>query len=1596
MQDKTAFCDNLFRSFESRVDDVERRIAIDFARRFWARVPPEHIEERDPHDASGASLICWHAFRERARDDVQITVINPEYERDGWGSEHTAIIIVHPNMPFITDSVLMELTHNDRTTHHLQNVVFRPERDRQGHLTGFDGEPRGAEVLIYAEIDRLDPAELEPLRIRLGTILANVRIVVADFEAIKARLAEITRSLREVPQPVSEDELLESLAFLEWLPQNNFTFLGYREFDFREGMIRQLPGTALGLLRNRAPANERRIDQLPQDTQLFLREPALLTFSKAGTRTRVHRPAYPDYIGIRRFDESGRVVGECGLLGLYTSPVYTERPHRIPIVRRKVANVRARSGLDPRGFDGKVLAHVLDTYPRDELFQTTENELFETAMAVTHIHERRRTSVFIRRDRYGLFYTCLLYMPRDVYTTQLRMAIQRLLVETFEGRDSTFTTFFSESILVRVHFTIRVAPTADPEPDLERLRRRIIEMARDWTQEVRRTLIAEFGEASGARLAAAYGHAFPAGYREHNPARIAVADIRDLERLTEAAPLRLRLYRVPGEAEDRVHLKVFHFGEPLPLSDVLPTLEHMGLVVLGEHPSVVETAAEEDREARRFSIQAFELSHHLPFALDEVASRFEDAFLRAWRLETDDDSLNRLILAASLSWREVVVLRAYARYMKQTRLGFSQEFISDTLVAHPRTAEALIAHFEARFDPERDDDGADTRAAVLARLEHVSLLNEDRILRRFLELIDATDRTSFFQRDADGEFKETLAFKIAPRRLAAIPHPVPRFEVFVFSTRTEGVHLRTGPIARGGLRWSDRLEDYRTEILGLLKAQVVKNAIIVPTGAKGGFIVRRPPADRAALAEEGVRCYRMFIAGLLDITDNIVEGRTVPPPCVRRHDGDDPYLVVAADKGTATFSDIANAMSADYGFWLGDAFASGGSNGYDHKRMGITARGAWVSVMHHFDARGVDPNTDEIAVVGIGDMGGDVFGNGMLRSEKIRLIGAFNHRHIFLDPDPDLRASHAERQRLFDMGARGAWSEYDRALISPGGGVFERTQKSIRLSPQVQQQLAITADSLPPDELIKALLRAPVDLIWNGGIGTFVRASAENDADVGDRGNDHLRVTAAQLRATAFAEGGNLGMTQLARIEYNLRGGAVNTDFIDNSAGVDCSDHEVNLKILFNGEIAAGNLTLAQRNQLLEEMTDEVAKLVLANNFLQNQALSLAERHARTHLSEYQRFMLRMESEMGLDRALEAIPSDEEITERAARGGGFTRPELAVLLSYAKMHLKDRLVTFTLHDDPVIREFAFDEFPTPVRQRFAEGVLDHRLLREIVATIAANDMVNHLGISSAAHFSEFLGRDVHEIAKAFFAAAECFSIRERFRRVESLLDVPAEVRLEMLLELVQLGRRATRWFLRNRQTRFGTAELTAFFCPRLAALEPLRSAIVGRNGAERFTRRAEERKEAGVPVDVAEATANAAGFATALAIIGASTDPDVDPSAVASVFAELNDALEIDWLAEQLIQLAPVSLWQAMERDALLDELMTQHARLAARICRSRPTASDCAEPSAMIERWLDHHPEFTRAWRTVLDTAQRQPVAELALLSVTCRKLSELAQSLA
>jgi len=1581
-----AYVSRLVDRMSLRLSEEDYPRAAEFAELFWSRTLEEDLTGRSVDDDAGATIDSWRQFQRRAPEQFQILVENPERARDGWQSSHTVVRVMAPDMPFVVDSVLIALSHDGLITHHLSNVVFAVDRDASGAIQriSLDQHHSARELFIYAEIDRVDTADIRALRERLEQTTADLQAIVADFVPMKEQLKMIVGELRESLPPIQKQvhehllapDVEEAIAFLEWLYANNFTFLGYREFEYADDTMRQV-GTSLGSLRQRSRASERRLSDQSERTLEFLMEPVLLSFSKSGTKSRVHRPAYPDYVGIKRFDENGQVVGERGFLGLYTSRVYTEHPRNIPLIRRKVERVIARSHLDTNGFDGKVLAQVLATYPRDELFQIDEDELFENAIAITYIHERRRIRVFTRFERYGLFVNCLVFMPRDLFNTQSRTRVVDLLIETFNAEDAEYFPFVSESTLVRLQIILRIRPGARPQPDRHTLEQKIAELIGDWMSDLSSALTSAFGETRGRQHTREYSQAFPAGYREYFNARSAVDDVASIEQLSPERNVLTRLYRLPEDSQHVLHLKVFHLGEPLPLSDIIPQLENMGLRVVGEHPYRVARSS-----GPLVSINDFHLTYEQSLNLAEAGDRFENAFIRIWHGTTEDDGYNRLILGAGLTWLQVSLLRTYAKYMKQIRFGFSQEFISDTLNKHRAMAADLVRYFEVRFDPETDPTD-DLRENILARLDDVELLNEDRILRRFLELMDATKRTNYYTRDDTGEPKPYISIKVAPPEITDIPLPLPMFEIFVYAPYFEGVHLRGGAIARGGLRWSDRHEDYRTEVLGLLKAQVVKNAVIVPTGAKGGFVIK---AGRdAGSVPDAVGCYRDFIRGLLDITDNIVQAEIVTPDGVRRYDDDDPYLVVAADKGTATFSDEANRVALHYGFWLGDAFASGGSNGYDHKKMGITARGAWVSVQRHFAERGVDVQSEPVTVVGIGDMSGDVFGNGMLLSRSIKLVAAFNHLHIFIDPDPDPALSFIERERLFAL-PRSSWADYDATLISRGGGIFPRQAKFIDITPEMRAALHIQPQRLAPDELINALLKAPVGLIWNGGIGTYVKSSRESHVEVGDRANDHLRIDACELRCQVFGEGGNLGLTQRARIDFDLAGGAVNTDFIDNSAGVDCSDHEVNIKIALNEALAAQDITTKQRNNLLESMTDEVAELVLANNRRQVQALSLAQRHSQSRHGEYQRFIMRMETDLNLDRALESLPSDDELAERFGEGKEFSRPELAILLAYAKTHIKQHLVESAIHEDRQISREALRAFPQQLIDAHQPALLAHRLGREIIATQLANDVVDHMGITFMVHLMEFAGGTFSEVLRAYFAAAHIFAIHESYRGIEALEGVAEDIKLGMLLEQIRLGRRATGWILRHHDDIGGVSALIDYFQPGVRVLDEQRTSLAGEQATQRWNDRVEQLLASGVPEALARKSASTADIAIALPVIDAADFANTDPPQVAAAFTELGTELGLDWLSEQLSNLPSVSHWQAMEQDSLLDDITTHQSTLAAHTLIS--TGGD-------VKGWLAQNRQFTRSWRATIEEAQHAAVPDFSMFAMACRKLNGLCRAL-
>ncbi len=1296
---------------------------------YYRHIAADDLAERTDVDLYAALASHFRLADNRPQGRANVHVFTPSHADNGWSAGgHSVVEIVTDDMSFLVDSVTMELTRQQREIHLVIHPQFDVVRDITGALESVHAikdeskpplESAIRESWMHIEIGRLaadeDPHEIEEA---LQKVLREVRDSVEDWDKMRAQALGIVSDLESTPPPLDPEEIRRGRDFLQWLADDHFAFLGYREYHLeREGddeILRAVPGTGLGILRADQDQSKG-FAKLPEAAKAKAREKTLLVLSKANSRSSVHRPAYLDYVGVKTFDESGEVMGERRFLGLLSSAAYTESITRIPLLREKADEVLERIGVEPRSHAGKSLMDTLETYPRDEIFHTPAAELAEVTQGVLQTVGRRQLRVFVRRETYGRYVSVLCYLPRDRYNTAVRERFSQILMDRFRGESIEFNVKMSESTTARVHFVVHPPLGSEiPEVDARDLERLFTDASRSWRDDFVTATVTEYGEDRGSRLARRYADSFPEAYKEDFTATTAALDIGRLEAVeTDAetgAGIDLSLFSPLDAGRGEARLKVFRVGSRLSLSQVLPMLSSMGVEVLDERPY------ELDGLDRPTFVYEFGLKY-APGLPDDVRGPFQDAIRAVWEGYNEIDGFNALVLAAGLTWRQATVLRAYAKYMKQGNSPYAVDYIEAALRANTDITRMLWQLFEARFDPGKNglDAQAEARTARVEEIEErikralddVASLDHDRILRSYLTHIKATLRTNYFQTDGRGGLHSYISFKLEPSAIPDLPEPRPRFEIFVYSPRVEGVHLRFGAVARGGLRWSDRRDDFRTEVLGLVKAQMVKNTVIVPVGAKGGFFCKQlpDPSDREAWLAEGVACYKTFISGLLDITDNLVDGTTVPPKGVVRHDGDDAYLVVAADKGTATFSDIANGVAKDYGFWLGDAFASGGSVGYDHKAMGITARGAWVSVRRHFRERGIDCQTEDFTAVGIGDMSGDVFGNGMLCSEHIRLVAAFDHRDIFIDPTPDAATSFAERKRLFEL-PRSSWQDYDTSLISEGGGVFSRSLKSIRITPQMHKALGIdeSVATMTPAELMRAVLMAPVDLLWNGGIGTYVKASDETHADAGDKANDAIRINGRDLRAQCVGEGGNLGLTQRGRIEYAGKGGRLNTDFIDNSAGVDTSDHEVNIKILLDRVVAAGDMTEKQRNQLLAEMTDEVADLVLRDNYEQNLALANAAANAPSLLHVHEDWMRQLERRGVLNRELEGLPSTRQVRRMLERGEGLSNPEISVLLAWTKIVLAEELLESDLPDDPYCHADMVNYFPKAIQQGFPEQI----------------------------------------------------------------------------------------------------------------------------------------------------------------------------------------------------------------------------------------------------------------------------------------------------
>jgi glutamate dehydrogenase len=1558
-----------------------------FARLYYAGVDPEDLAARSPADLQGAAAAHLAFGRTFSAGRASIRAYNPVREQHGWQTTHTVIEIVNDDMPFLVDSVAMEVNRQGLTLHLVIHPVLRMTRDAKGQLLSVSAPGASAEgrleSFMHVEVDRqTDPAKLAELEAGIAKALGDVRAAVEDWKPMQARMLDVMSRVESARCGVPDAELAEGRAFLAWLLKDHFTFLGCRDYELAsaggEDVLRIVPGSGLGILRERPGETiSASFATLPPEARKRARVKELLVLTKANARSTVHRPGHLDYVGVKHFTEKGEVRGETRFLGLYTHTAYSENPLQVPLLRRKLSQVTERAGLLPAGHSGKALASILESYPRDELLQISAEDLYRHAMAILQLGERQRLRLLVRQDPYARFVSCLIYVPRERYNTELRQRFQRILTEAFNGVSSEFDVDLSAAVLGRILMRIRTRPgEMAGRPELKALEGRLVEAMRRWEDDLYAALLERHGEERANQLWRRYGSAFPASYREEYSVRNAVGDIEMIESLDPATDLCMNLHRREGGRPGMLDFKIYRRGSGVPLSDSVPILERLGVRVQYEHPHTVEPAGAAPARVVDFGLVPADVAG---IDIAGVRAAFHEAFFGMWSGSIEADSLNRLVLTAGLTAREISVLRAYARYLRQGTSSFSLGYVEQALASHPRIAALLVRLFLTRFDPAQRGGEAKLTEEIRAALDEVQNLDEDRILRSFLAVVQATTRTNFFLP------KPWLSFKLDPRRVPGLPEPRPMFEIWVYSPRVEGVHLRGGRVARGGLRWSDRMEDFRTEVLGLMKAQMVKNVVIVPVGAKGGFVLKQPPAgDREALMKEGVACYQTFLRGMLDITDNLVDGKMLPPQGVVRHDGDDPYLVVAADKGTATFSDYANAVAKEYGFWLGDAFASGGSAGYDHKKMAITARGAWESVKRHFREIGVDTQSQDVTVAGIGDMSGDVFGNGMLLSRHIRLVAAFDHRHVFLDPSPDPEKSWLERKRLFDL-PRSSWADYDAKLISMGGGVFPRTSKSIPVSSQAAKVLAIEARAITPNELISAILKAPVDLLYNGGIGTYVKASRQSHADVGDRANDAIRVNGADLRCKVVAEGGNLGFTQHGRIEYALQGGRINTDAIDNSAGVSCSDHEVNIKIL----LRAGNLAVEERNQLLAQMTDEVAALVLRDNYFQTQSLSVSGALAPSLLETQYRFIKHLEKSGRLNRELESLPNDEEFDERRAAKLGLTQPERAVLLAYSKIALNEALVDSDVPDDPFISTALERYFPTPLRERFKDEIHAHPLRREIIATHVTNSMINRVGSTFVHRLQEETGASAADVVRAYLIVREVFGFVDLWRAIEALdYKVPDRVQTAMIIEGGRLIVRGTLWFLRNRRHLADLTRSIGHFqasVKRVAALLPEILPAPELAGFEAAARRLEKE---GVPAPLARHAAGFDAMFSALDIVEVADSLRRHIDSVSRIHFALAGELDFPWLRSSIGMLVADTHWQTLAKASLRDDLATSLRALTADALRADAPAADSA---ALIAAWKSRNAVLYERFRQILADLRAAGAPDLAMLSVAMRELRNL-----
>lgn len=1591
-------------------NDFDRNNFDIFVSNFFLEISHLDFVNYSDEDLFNAAISGFNFLQNRNLNQSKIRIFNPSLDNNGFDSRFTFIEIVNKDIPFLVDSIVGYLDKNSVEIENVIHPTYKITRKEDGSIDkiSFSNKERN-ESFIQLHINKINnEVEIKDFANGLSQLIETINLVVNDWPKMLEMIKGSLINIDNIANFVKNDSYISEIKdFISWVIDGNFVLLGIKEFDIKKDkdkyVLNGVDNGDLGIFSS--PHDEMRpgvINSTPQEIADSVKNPYIIEILKSRYRSKVHRIANAERIRIQKFSNDGKVIGEFRIIGLFTSSAYNQSVTSIPLVRRKVDKVINDSGYIKGSHNYKDLVTALEFYPRDELFQIDHDDLLKNAIGIVSICGRSKVKFFARKDKFGRFVSCLIFTPKDRSSSELRSKIKAHLSEIYNGEVADFFVQINDTNLVRIHIIIR---THNDIPHIDELKveKDIDKMTRIWVDDLLDAIKSGFGDHNSLEIFTRYKNAFSVSYKNRfNPLRAAI-DIKYIEKSLSENKSIFKIFKAcEGLSEDIIELKIYNPDNEIGLSKIMPVLDSFGFEVIKEHTYTVEINKESKTRERKmvwvnyFNLRFSNINNKFSY---KFRVNFEKIISLIWQNVTQCGELNRLAISSDLNWKQIYMLRAYMHYLYQINFKFNKSYIADTLVKYHEITNNIVRLFEVKFNPslelknkERSNKISDLSQTIKSQLEKVSDVAEDNVISGFFGCVNATLRTNYYQVKKDGGFKGYLSFKFNSSQVPNLPLPHPFAEIFVYSIEFEAIHLRGGKVARGGLRWSDRRQDYRTEVLGLMKAQMTKNAVIVPVGSKGGFIIKKDLSklDRNQAQEKAINCYKSFLSGVLDITDNVIDGKVKHPDNVLIYDSADPYLVVAADKGTATFSDIANSVSKEYNFWLGDAFASGGSCGYDHKKMGITAKGAWVSVMRHFSEMGHDSQKQDFTCAGIGDMFGDVFGNGMLLSKHIRLVAAFNHMHIFLDPNPDSASSYEERKRLFNL-ERSTWMDYDKSMISKGGGIFSRSDKSIKISPQIAEILNIEDESLSPNQLIKAILKAPVDLLWNGGIGTYIKSELESDLEVGDKSNDAVRVNGNELRCKIFGEGGNLGATQLGRIEYAINGGRLNTDAMDNSAGVDCSDHEVNIKIAFSQAIANNKIDYAKRNKILEQMTGEVSDLVLRDNKMQTQAISIANSLGYIVLGDQAKFLDRLEQNGFLNREIEFLPSSKTIDRRQIDKIGMTRPELCVMLSYSKMYIYNKLLNSDLVQDEYFTKYLLGYFPNVMQKEFIDEIKSHQLRKEIITTQVTNIIVDRAGMMFVDQISQETGFGVSEVVKCFIIATESFGLHEIWKEIESLNgETDSNSIHEMFLDSIRLLERSVKWLLKRQNNNSIDDEIKKYK-KTADDLFGFLDLVLAKAAKQDFNNKVNNLTERNIPNKLARKIAAMDPIASTFDIWELSINSSFDLNTIAKIYFEIGTRLYLKKLRIKVSDLALDNYWQKLSAKAVFDELYSYQTMIAKKVVEySCKNTESCKIDS--VENWINSVSFVVNRYDNFINDLESQINPDLSVFIVALNRLKPLA----